>query len=308
MADRYAGTLNIGAHTLDRMNAPATQSRLSDLTPGIVAATSFALGDVCSKIVLKAGADVLTLSTFRSLFSLAVLFAWLRLRPPPVPHTPRQRWVSLGVGVIFAGIVFCLFKAIEVVEVPLAVLTYFVYPLFTGIAGAALGLDKLGWRGAAAAVVAFLGLTLIVGAQPGAIALAGIGFALGAACLRTAMMLITRAALRDADTRLITWYSIVSSSTVFVAFSLGTWNWNPPDTFDGWLALLVVSVMVTVAVLMLFVSIERIGPFRSALIMNLEPLLATVLSAPLLGESITPIQGLGGAIMLAALVAFQLRR
>jgi drug/metabolite transporter (DMT)-like permease len=290
------------------MNTPATQNRLSDLVPGIVAASSFALGDVCSKIVLKAGADVLTLSTFRSLFSLVVLFAWLRLRPPPVPHTPRQRWVSLGVGVIFAGIVFLLFKAIEVIEVPLAVLTYFVYPLFTGIAGAALGLDKLGWRGAAAAVAAFLGLTLIVGAQPGGIALAGIGFALGAACLRTAMLLVTRAALRDADTRLITWYSIVSSSTVFVAFSLGTWNWNAPDTLAGWLALLVVSVMVTIAVLTLFMSIERIGPFRSALIMNLEPLLATVLSAPLLGELITPIQALGGAIMLAALVAFQLRR
>jgi drug/metabolite transporter (DMT)-like permease len=290
------------------MNTPATQSRLSDLTPGIVAASSFALGDVCSKIVLKAGADVLTLSTFRSLFSLVVLFAWLRLRPPPVPHTPRQRWVSLGVGVIFAGIVFLLFKAIEVIEVPLAVLTYFVYPLFTGIAGAALGLDKLGWRGAVAAIVAFLGLILIVGTQPGAIALAGIGFALGAACLRTAMLLITRAALRDANTRLVTWYSIVSSSTVFVAFSLGTWNWNAPHTATGWLALLVVSVMVTIAVLALFVSILRVGPFRSALIMNLEPLLATVLSAPLLGEVITPIQGLGCAIMLAALVAFQLRR
>ena len=42
--------------------------------------------------------------------------------------------------------------------------------------------------------------------------------------------------------------------------------------------------------------------------MNLEPLLATILSAPLLGEIITPLQALGGAIMLGALVAFQLRR
>ncbi len=55
-------------------------------------------------------------------------------------------------------------------------------------------------------------------------------------------------------------------------------------------------------------SAVRIGPFRSALIMNLEPLLVTILSAPLLGEVITPIQALGGAIMLAAIVAFQLRR
>jgi len=42
--------------------------------------------------------------------------------------------------------------------------------------------------------------------------------------------------------------------------------------------------------------------------MNLEPLLATVVSVPILGELITPVQALGGAIMLAALVAFQLRR
>ena len=62
------------------------------------------------------------------------------------------------------------------------------------------------------------------------------------------------------------------------------------------------------SVLALFVSIKGIGPFRTALIMNLEPLLATILSALLLGEVITPLQALGGAIMLAALVAFQLRR
>ena len=55
-------------------------------------------------------------------------------------------------------------------------------------------------------------------------------------------------------------------------------------------------------------STVRVGAFRTALIMNLEPLLATILSALLLGEVITPVQGLGAAIMLAALVAFQLWR
>jgi drug/metabolite transporter (DMT)-like permease len=42
--------------------------------------------------------------------------------------------------------------------------------------------------------------------------------------------------------------------------------------------------------------------------MNLEPLLATIGSALLLGEVITPLQALGGAVMIGALVAFQLRR
>jgi drug/metabolite transporter (DMT)-like permease len=42
--------------------------------------------------------------------------------------------------------------------------------------------------------------------------------------------------------------------------------------------------------------------------MNLEPLTATILSALVLGEIITPLQAAGSGIMLAALVAFQLWR
>ena len=291
-----------------QMNTPASQSRLADLTPGIIAATAFAIGDVFSKATLIDGTDVLSLSMFRSVFSVVVLLVWLWVAPPPAPHTPRQRNISLAIGVLFAGIVFGLFKAIELAQVPVAILSYFVYPLITGIVGALLGIDKLTWRGATAAAVAFVGLALIVGAQPGSLALAGIGFAVGAACCRTATLLITRAMLAGADTRLITWYTMLSSTAIFVAWSLGTWHWQGPQTSYGWFALLVVSIVVTVAVLTLFQSIARVGPFRTALIMNLEPLLATVLSAPLLGEIITPLQGVGGAIMLAALVAFQLRR
>jgi drug/metabolite transporter (DMT)-like permease len=69
-----------------------------------------------------------------------------------------------------------------------------------------------------------------------------------------------------------------------------------------------ISVVTVVAILAVFISANRVGPFRTALVMNLEPLLAAVGSAIALGDVITPVQALGGAIMLAALVAFQLRR
>ena len=66
-----------------------------------------------SKVVLIAGVDVLTLSLFRGVFSVALLLVWLWLRPPPIPHNPRQRWIALGIGVLFAGVVFGLFKAFD---------------------------------------------------------------------------------------------------------------------------------------------------------------------------------------------------
>jgi drug/metabolite transporter (DMT)-like permease len=42
--------------------------------------------------------------------------------------------------------------------------------------------------------------------------------------------------------------------------------------------------------------------------LNLEPLIAMILSALILGDIITPLQAAGSGIMLAALIAFQLWR
>jgi probable blue pigment (indigoidine) exporter len=284
--------------------SPPAALRLSDLAPGVIAATSFGISDVFAKVAFVDGCDVLTLSTFRGVFSVVVMAIWLQWQPAPAPLNRHQLWTSLFIGVLFAGVVFGLFMAIALVPVPVAILTYFVYPLLTGIAGALIGVDRLGRYGATAALAAFVGLSLTLGA----VTLSGVAFAVGAACCRTGVLLITRSVLQGADARLITWYSMLSSTAILAAVPVATWDWNWPQTAYGWFALIIVGITVTVAVLTLFVSIQRVGPFRSALIMNLEPLLATVISAVVLGEFITPLQALGGAIMLAALVAFQLRR
>lgn len=289
------------------MAAAASYRWLRDLGPGVIAASTFAVSNVLSKIVMANGADVLTLSLFRGLVGVALLFVWLRTAVTPVPHTPRARWISLSLGVLFAGLVFGLFAAIEATTVPIAILTYFVYPLVTGLLGALLGIERITWRGASAAMTAFLGLALLIGAHPHDLAPAGLAFALGAAACRTAILLITRSWLQDSDPQLTTWYTILGSTLVLGLVALATWNWQGPHGVVGWTAMTSVGIGTTIAVLALFVSIKRIGPFRSALVMHLEPLLSTVLSA-FLGETVTATQALGGAIMLAALVAFQLRR
>ena len=288
-------------------STPPAGRGLAQIGPVLLGASSFACADVLSKVTLVAGGDVLTVTAVRGVIGVAILFIWLRFNPRPA-LTGHARWISLGLGILFASNVFLLFKALEVIEVPIAILTYFVYPLITGFAAAAFGLEKVTWRGATAAIVAFLGLALMIGAHPTALAVGGILAALAAACCRVAIMLITRATLREADPLGITWYSMVSSTALFVAVAVATLNWQPPVTLVGWVALIVLSVAITTGILGVFASTIRIGPFRTALFMNLEPPLATIGSAFLLGEVITPLQALGGAVMIGALVAFQLRR
>jgi probable blue pigment (indigoidine) exporter len=293
---------------VSHLDSPRAASRLAMIGPVLLGATSFACADVLSRFVLESGADALTMSAARGVIGVVSMFAWLGVVRKPKPLTPRERWLSLGLGIVFGANVFLVFKAIESIEVPAAILTYFVYPLLTGLAAAATGLEKLTSRGVIAAVVAFLGLALMIGAHPQGLALAGILAALAAACCRVVLLLTTRALLQNADARMITWYSMISSTALFAVVVLATRNWQPPATVAGWIALVGLGIAVTGGILGVFASTARIGPFRTALFMNLEPLLATIGSALFLHEIITPLQALGGAAMIAALVAFQLRR
>ncbi|MGB6537632.1 MAG: DMT family transporter [Xanthobacteraceae bacterium] len=276
------------------------------LGPGIVAAIAFAFSDVFSKFVFAAGGDVLTLALIRGVVGLGILFVYLRVGPAPAPQPPRIRAIALGLGVLFAAIVYGLFKAIDLITVPIAVLTYYIYPLLTGLGGWLLGVERLSWSGSLAAIAAFCGLALMIGAYPQHLSVVGVALALGAAVSRAVFLLVARTELQNTDPRLTTWYSLVSSTAIFALAAAISLDWQPPQTGPGWIAILLVSITTAAGILMLYVSADRLGPFRTALIMNLEPLLATLLSAPLLGEVITPVQALGGALMLAALVAFQL--
>jgi probable blue pigment (indigoidine) exporter len=132
--------------------------------------------------------------------------------------------------------------------------------------------------------------------------------AIAAACCRVLMLLITRARMQAVNPLTITLYSLISSTALLSAASLVTRDWQPPFTITGWAAVIGLSISVTIGILGVFASAVRIGPFHTALFMNLEPLLAAIISAVLLGEVIAPLQAIGGAVMIVALTAFQLRR
>jgi len=278
---------------------------LRQLGPVLTAAVMFTVSDVFGKLALEGGADVLSLLSFRSILGIGFVFLWLWLGKPAIALSRNAKWIALALGVLLTANLFSLFKAIELIPVSIAILTYFIYPLLTGVLGAMTGVDRLTARGAATALVALFGLALIVGANPSGLAVLGLLAAVGGALCRTGMLLITRATLKGADARLVTWYTLWSSMLVFAALSIVTWNWQWPHAASGWVAFIGIGFTTTAAIVALYVSTQRIGPFHTALFMNLEPLMTAGLSAVVLGDRMTPVQLLGGAMMIAALCLFQ---
>jgi len=278
------------------------------LGPVLTAAMMFTVSDVFGKLALEDGTDVLSLLSFRSILGIGLVFVWLRLSEPAVALTWNAKRISLALGVLLAANLFSLFKAIELIPVSIAILTYFIYPLLTGLLGAMTGVDRLTTTGAATAIVAFFGLALIIGANHADLAAMGLLAAVAGAFCRAGTLLITRATLKGADARLVTWYTLWSSMLVFAALSMLTWNWHWPHGISGWVAFVGIGFTTTAAIFALYVSTQRIGPFRTALFMNLEPFMTAVLSAVVLGDRMTPLQVLGGVVMIAALCFFQMWR
>jgi probable blue pigment (indigoidine) exporter len=288
--------------------ASSATARLSSLAPALSAAASFSVTDILLKVLYASGMDVLTLMSLRGLLVVAFFFVWLRIAPPTRWHTSRERVIALGLGVLFAMTMFGLLEAISLLPVSIAILAYFVYPLLTGIGAALTGVERLGWRALLAAVVAFLGLALMLGQQIGELSALGLAFAFGAALCRVVSLLATRAMLRSTDARVTTWYSMVPSTILFVAWSLVAGQWLVPQTTRGWIAFAGVSLTSTLSTLLIYISTNTIGPFRTALMMNLEPLLTLIFSMLLLKEILTPMQMLGAGAMIASLCAFQFVR
>ena len=68
---------------------------------------------------------------------------------------------------------------------------------------------------------------------------------------------------------------------------------------SGWIYLLVVGLVHTgLAYCLYFSSIEAISGQQAAILSYVDPLVAILVSVLLLGEGMTPVQALGGAMIL----------
>ena len=174
---------------------------------------------------------MLTLLSLRGMLVVGFMAVWLKLQPAPVSHSGRQRWIALGIGLLFGGTMFGLMTAIALLPVSIAILAYFAYPVLTGVVGGFTGVDRLGWRALTIAFAAFLGLVPMLGAELDRLSGLGIVWALGAAGFRVASLLLARAYLHGTDARLTTWYSMLPFTGMFLLASWVVGEWHTPATW-----------------------------------------------------------------------------
>ena len=102
----------------------------------------------------------------------------------------------------------------------------------------------------------------------------------------------------------------MASTTVIITSTAGVYvgivairGATYPMTSTGWIAIIAIALISTVlAFVTFFAGLKRIGPTTTSTLSTFEPIVAVVLAAIVLGETISPIQILGGILILTAVV------
>jgi drug/metabolite transporter (DMT)-like permease len=274
----------------------------------ILSAAGFGAMAIFGKLAYDEGVGVGELLLVRfalaALALLAVAVARGALRALPRGGV----FAALAMGAVgYATQSGLFFSALERMDASLLALVLYTYPALVCVVAVVLGRERPSARRTGALVVASAGVALVLlGAASGSFDALGAAMGFGAAIAYTAYILIgDRVA---AGVPLLALSALVctgAATTYLVAALVGG---GPDLSFGaagfGWIA--AIALVSTVgAILAFFAGLARVGPSAAAILSVFEPVVTVALAAAAFGESLAPVQLLGAALVLSAVVVMQ---
>jgi len=253
-------------------------------------------------LAYQAGTNPITLLFLR--FSIAGVFMILVMAAQGVAF-PRGRTliVLIAMGALFyVSLSLSFFTALTMAPAGLVVILLYLYPAFVTILTAIFLKKPVTTFNIVALLLSFIGIVFIVGLNSGKGQILGILLAILTALLFAIYLVLGHKSIIKAGALSATTVLTLSAGIVFGGI-VAVKGVEFPVTMAGWVYAVAVALIPTVlAFLTLFAGLKRIEPPNAAIILTMEPVIAVVLAAVILGETITPVKILGGMMILSAVI------
>lgn len=252
------------------------------------------------------------LSASRALSAFAVLLVYLTLRRRDALRIPRSALPFMAAfGIVgMAGVHYSYFKTISLTNVATAILLEYLAPIIVLVVSVVFMRHRLTWTLPVGVALSVAGCALVVGALGGGglvVSPAGVAWGLASAVFFASYSIMgTWAAPRFSPfTTLLYglgfatlfWLLVLGPSEVVSVFADGR----------STAAVLYVAVVSTVIPFAAFLAaLSYIPPTNATVTSTIEPVLAGIGAFLLFGETLTPLQLLGGAFVVAAIAVVQL--
>ena len=254
------------------------------------------------------GVDPLFLVVVRAYLATFTLFAVLGAIAPGRLRIDARMFRAaaiVGVGGLLTNN-FLYFEAIHLTSVATALLLQYQAPVLVALYGLLIHRQRVTRRLWLSLALSVLGCALVVRVYDPAVLrlnLLGVLAGLGTALAFAFYILTSRAALRSMGPLTLVAYGYLAASLVWLpivppwrivaqGYDLGTWG-----------AFLAIATVGTVVPFSLFISgLRYLPPTQASIVSMLEPVVATTTAYLILGETLLPLQVLGGGLVLAGVV------
>lgn len=286
--------------------APADSPASGYLLVALVA-LFFGIAPSFAKLAFDGGAGPVTLQLGRFVLAALILWAIVRSRALTGPIR-RQHWpVLTALVATTAAASFGYMTSVRYIDVPLASLIFFVFPLMVGPLSHLAGHERLTPLRLVALAIGFAGLTLVLGADLHDADALGVALAFGAGSCVAISFLLTRHLSGSIGAMHLT--AIITTGCALV-FSVAVFaeGLTLPSGTSAWTGYIVNVLCYVVGLSSLYGAIARLGSVRVAVVVNLEPVVSLVTAWLLLGQILGPWQMLGAGVVIAGILLMQAER
>jgi drug/metabolite transporter (DMT)-like permease len=267
----------------------------------VISAASFGALPIFIRLAYRTGADPITLLVLRYSIAAVVMVAIMFIRKTPLPRGRILLGLFLMGAVGYVGQSFSYFTALTMASAGLVALLLYLYPAIVTMLSALFFKERLTPAKVGALTLALVGTALTIG-PTGSGRVPGILLAIAAAVIYSFYILV--------GSRIMPHSSAIAASTTVITAAAAVYIGivavrGPafPQTFSGWVDIFAIALVSTVLpIVTFFAGLERVGPTRASTLSTFEPVMSVMLAILILGETISPLQVLGGVLILAAVI------
>jgi len=244
------------------------------------------------------------LALYRAIIAAIMIGVYLFITGNKIPFKSIKRDIPflLLSGMAMGINWILLFEAYKYTTVSVATLSYYFAPVIVTLVCPILFKEKMTPKQIICFVMSTLGIVMITGVGDTSTSgthIIGIIFGLGAAIFYACVILINKF-IKGVEGLHRTFLQFVAAIIILVPYVAATSGVNLRLLNGiGWGALLVVGVVHTgITYCLYFSSLKELPGQKVAILSYIDPLVAIIISVTLLGESMTVMQAIGGALIL----------
>ncbi len=276
-------------------------ARVSGVLFVLFSATGFGAMAIFGKVAFGSGASTVTVLFLRFLSAGTLMIALMAVLRLPWPRG-RDLVILITMGAFgYAGQSFCFFSALHHATAGLTGLLLYLHPSMVIIGSAVIGRQKMTLTKVLLALGSLLGILLTV-SNGLAGTPEGIAFGIAAALVYTVYILVGEKVTSRTGAISASCVIMLSAAAIFGMAMVIEGPFFPKETV-GWLAVAAIAIFSTLMpIVFFFAGMRRIGANDASTLSTLEPVVTLFLAYFFLGEVLGPIQSLGAAIVIVAVV------